>query len=154
LLNKFLEDITLSDFTDTHYSQSMVAFQLPDDVVVNNYSLDKSVNLDTQGNYSSFGLNVNLLLDKDKTVLFIYNVNLKVEGSVFTVRLRMGNKFNRKSVMSMKDIMYGRASGYVLRVLKKGSYNFDLDFKSDSKNSYNPETADSQNVSLQIIEFD
>ena len=66
----------------------------------------------------------------------------------------MGNKFNRKSIISTKNLEYGRGIGYVVRVLKKGSYTFDLDYRTDSKESYNPDTADSQTVSMQIIEMD
>ena len=132
----------------------MVAFQLPEGTLVNNYLLDKSMTLDTKGGFKSFGLNANLNLDKDKTVLIIFNVNLKADGEYFSIRLRMGNKYNRKSVITAKDLTYGRGQGYVVRVLKKGNYIFDLDFKSDSKGNFNPETADAQIVSMQIIEMD
>ena len=152
--NKFLENLTIDDFTDAHYTQSMIAFQLPENTVVNNFILDKSLPLNTQGGFKPMGLNASINLGEAKTILILFNVNLKADGEIFTVRLRMGNKFNRKSVMSMKDLNYGRAFGYVVRVLKKGSYTFDLDFKSDSKSSFNPETADSQNASLQIVEMD
>ncbi len=54
----------------------------------------------------------------------------------------------------MKNLAYGRGLGYVVRVLTEGSYTFDLDYKTDSKESYNPDTSDSQNVSMQIIEMD
>ena len=132
----------------------MGSFQLPEGTVVNNYLADKSMSLDTKGGYKSFGLGASLNLDNDKTILIIYNVNLRVDAEFFGVRLRMGNKFNRKSVLSMKDLAYGRASGYVVRVLKKGNYSFDIDFKSDSKSNFNPETADAQVISMQIIEMD
>ena len=112
------------------------------------------MNLNTNQGYRPFGMNINLNLTQNKTVLFIFNVNLKTDGGLFTIRLRMGNKFNKKSVLTTKDLQYGRASGYVVRVLLKGSYSFDLDFMSDSKSSYNPETADSSVASLQIIEMD
>lgn len=144
----------INDFTDAHYSQSLVAFQLPENTVVNNYLLDKSLVLNTQGGFKPMGLNASLNLETNKTILIVFNVNLKSDGGFFTVRLRMGNKFNRKSVLSVKDINYGRAFGYVIRVLKKGNYTFDLDFSSDSKSMFNPDTKDSSNASLQIIEMD
>lgn len=132
----------------------MIAFQLPEKTVVNNYYLDKSIGLNTNSGFKAFGLNVNLNLTNSKTILFVYNVNLKTDGAKFTIRLRMGNKYNRKSVLTVKDLSHGRGVGYVVRVLKKGSYTFDLDFNSDSKNIFNPETADSQTVSLQVVEMD
>lgn len=132
----------------------MTAFQLPEGTIVTNYLLEKSINLDTKKGFKSFGLNANLNLEKAKTVLIIYNVNLKVDGEYFSIRLRQGNKFNRKSVISVKNLTYGRGQGYTVRVLKKGTYNFDLDYKSDSKTKYEHELADSQIVSMQIIEMD
>ncbi len=119
-----------------------------------NYYLDKTISLNTNSGFKTFGLNVNLNLTKNKTVLFIYNVNLKTDGAKFTVRLRMGNKYNRKSVLTVKDLSYGRGTGYVVRVLLKGNYTFDLDYFTDSKNLFNPETTDSETVSLQIVEMD
>lgn len=132
----------------------MTGFKLPEGSIVNNYILDKSMPLDTKGGFKSFGLQASLNTDKDKTVLIIYNVNLRTDNEYFSVRLRMGNKFNRKSILSMKDLTYGRGTGYIVRVLKKGQYSFDIDFKSDSKENFNPETADAQTVSMQIIEMD
>ena len=132
----------------------MVAFQLPENTIVNNYVLDKSFSLNTGGGFKPFGMNASVNLETNKTVLIIFNVNMKADGGSFTVRLRMGNKFNRKSVISVKDLSYGRAFGYVVRVLKKGTYTFDLDFNSDSKSTFNPGTADSSVASLQIIEMD
>jgi hypothetical protein len=132
----------------------MVAFELPEKTVVNNFALDKSLNLNTNGGFKAMGLNANLNLTADKTVLFLFNVNLKADGGKFIVRLRMGNRFNRKSVVTVQDLTYGRASGYVVRVLKKGSYTFDLDFSCSSKSVFNPETSDSSVASLQIIEME
>ena len=148
------EDITINDFTNPKYVQSIVAFELPPNTHVKNYALDRSISLNTNGGYKPFGFNANVKLDQDKTILIIFNVNLKANSSFFGVRVRMGSKFNRKSVISMKNMEYGRGVGYVVRVLKKGVYKFDLDYKTDSKESYNPETADAQNVSMQIIEMD
>jgi len=148
------EDLSVNDFTDAHYTQAMAAFQLPDNTVVNNFVLDKALSLNTQGGFKPMGLAASLTLEQTKTVLFVFNVNLKADAGVFTVRLRMGNKFNKKSVVSVKDNNYGRAFGYVIRVLKKGSYTFDLDFNSDSKSTFTPEASDSQVASLQIVEMD
>jgi hypothetical protein len=132
----------------------LVAFQLPENTIVKTYYLDKTISLNTNSGFKPFGLNVNLNLTKSKTVLFIYNVNLKTDGAKFTVRLKMGNKYNRKSVLTVKELSYGRGTGYVVRVLLKGNYNFDLDYNTDSKNIFNPETPDSQTVSLQVVEMD
>lgn len=148
------EDITINNFTNPKYVQSLVAFELPANTIVKNYLLDRSISLNTNGGYKPFGFNANVKLDQDKTILIIFNVNLKANSSFFGVRVRMGSKFNRKSVISMKNMDYGRGIGYVVRVLKKGNYTFDLDYRTDSKENYNPDTADSQNVSMQIIEMD
>ena len=148
------DDLNISTFTDPHFIQSMVAFQLPAGTTVTTYTLEKSLNLNTKGSFKSFGLSASLSLETEKTVLIIYNVNLRVEGQLLSLRLRQGNTFNKKSVISSKDLTFGKGQGYVVRVLKKGNYSFDIDFKSDSNTSFEPTTSDSQVVSMQIIEMD
>jgi len=148
------EDMLINEFTDSHYTQSMVAVQLPKSTVVHNYGLDKSLSLDSNGGFKSVGLNASLTLEVQKTILILYNTNLRVDGTYFSLRLRMGDKFNRKSILAMKDVNYGRGFGYVVRVLKPGTYSFDLDINTDSKSKYSPETADTQNISMQILEME
>jgi len=148
------ENLALTEFTDSHYTQSMVAFQLPDKTKITNFAVNQPISLDTGSGYKPMGIAATLTLDKKKTVLFLYNVNVKTDGGHFAVRLRMGNAYNRKSVMSVKDLTYGRAFAYVVRVLKKGAYTFDLDYSSSSKNQFNPETSDASVASLQIVELD
>jgi len=145
---------SLTDFTNPKYIQSLTAFELPQGTIVKNFNLDRSILLFSSGQFRSFGFNAKVNLTKRKTVLVIFNVNLKTNGTYFAIRVRMGRKYNRKSVISMKNLAYGRGLGYVVRVLTEGSYTFDLDYKTDSKESYNPDTSDSQNVSMQIIEMD
>lgn len=116
--------------------------------------LDQQINLNSGGTYKVFGLKANVNLEKKKTILINYNVNLKVEKAFLSVRLKMGDRFNKKSILSVKDLTYGRASGYVVRVLQQGNYTFDLEYKSDSDTNFIPETADAQVVSMQIIEMD
>ena len=146
--------VTVKDFTSPKFIQSLVAFELPPKTLVKNYTVDRSISLNTNGGFKPFGFNANVRLNQTKTVLIVFNVNLKAGGTFFSIRLRMGTKFNRKSVISVKNLEYGRGMGYVVRVLKKGSYTFDLDYKTDSKESYNPDTADSQTVSMQVIQMD
>jgi len=148
------ENLMVTDFTDAHYTQSLIACELPPNTVINNFAVETAFSLDTGSGYKPMGINATLNLTKKKTVLFLYNVNIKTDGGHFAVRLRMGNIYNRKSVMSVKDLTYGRAFGYVVRVLKKGIYTFDLDYSSSSKNSFNPDTSDASVASLQIVELE
>jgi hypothetical protein len=150
------DSILLQDFTDAHYIQSITAFALPKSTEVHNYKLDKPFQLATNGEWKSFDLSASLELAKKKTVLFIYNINIKVDNANFAARIRIGSKYNRKSVFTTNGQTFANAQGYVVRVMKPGKYNFDMDFKSDAQNTFDPSNSelDGQIVSLQIVLFD
>ncbi len=148
--------VLLQDFTDAHYVQSMTAFALPKSTEVHNFKLDKPFQLTTNGEWKSFDLGASLELTKKKTVFFIYNINLKVDNANFAARIRIDAKYNRKSVFTTNGQNFANAQGYVVKVMKPGKYNFDIDFKSDAKNTFDPSNSelDGQIVSLQLVLFD
>jgi hypothetical protein len=150
------DSILLQDFTDAHYIQSITAFALPKSTEVHNYKLDKPFQLLTNGEWRGFELGASLELKKKKTVLFIYNINIKVDNANFAARIRVDSKYNRKSVFTTNGQNFANAQGYVVKVMKPGKYNFDIDFKSDAQNTFDPSNSelDGQIVSLQIVLFD
>lgn len=150
------ESLSLQDFTDAHYVQSITAFALPKSTEVHNFKLKQTSQLNSNGEWKSFNLGANININKKKTVFFIYNINLKVDKANFAARIRMDSKYNKKSVFSANGLTFANAQGYVAKVLKPGSYNFDIDYKSDSQNTFEPSNSelDGQLVTLQIVLFD
>lgn len=149
--------VLLQDFTDPHYGQSITAIQLPDNTEVKDFKLDKPAVMNTNGEWKGFELEATIELKKKQTLLIIYNINLKVGAEAnFSARIRVDTKYNKKSVFTSADSEFATATGYVVKVMKPGKYNFDIDYKSTSQNTFNPETTelDGQVVHMQIILLD
>lgn len=150
------DSVQLQDFTDNHYVQSITAFQLPESAEVKNYKLDKPYVLNTDGEWKSMDLEAEVLLKKKKTILILYNINLKVDKATFTSRIRIENKYNKKSIFTVSGQEFANAQGYVVKVLKPGKYNLDIDFKSNSQSTFDPSNSelDGQIVNMQIVILD
>jgi hypothetical protein len=150
------DNVSINEFSDTRFVQSMNAFQLPETAEVANYKLEKTLSLDTSNEWKGFELGANISLSKKKTILILYSINLKVDKASFAARVRFDTKFNKKSTVSNSGLDYTHAQGYVVKVLKAGKYTIDIDFKSDAKTTYDPQNSelDGQMVSLQVIQLD
>ena len=72
----------------------MVAFQLPSTTKLITAEATKSIALTTKGEWKSLGLKKKVNLDRQRTILIMYNVNLKINNEAFSVRLRINKKFN------------------------------------------------------------
>jgi len=76
----------------------MVAFQLPETTIVHSTHAEKNISLSTKGEWKSLSTNIKIKLEKQKTVLITYNINIKVNNDAFSVRLKIVNagktKFN------------------------------------------------------------
>ncbi len=72
----------------------MVAFQLPESARVLTAKTEKPVPLQTNGEWKSLNCKFKLIVDKEKTVLIMYHLNVKVDNHQFSVRLRVNQKFN------------------------------------------------------------
>jgi hypothetical protein len=150
------DSLTIQDFTDSRYSQSFTAFELPENTVVKNYKISKPVVLNTNGEWRGMGFDANLELSKKQTVLILYNINLRVDDAYFSARVRVDTVFKKKSTFAISDQTFAFGQGYVASIMKPGKYNLDIDFKSNSKNTFNPETVevDGQVANMQIILLD
>jgi hypothetical protein len=85
----------------------------------------------------------------------MYNINILVGKKKFQSRLRIEKRYNKKTIMTNKDLEYGRTTGYAMYVLKKGTYTMDLEFLSDSEKTYDGSDKNlPQNISMHIIEFE
>jgi len=149
------DQVQLQDFTDPHFVQSITAFQLPDSTQLKHFKLNNPTTLESAGEWKSFGLDASIELTKKQTVLIIYNINLKVDGATFLARVRMDSKYNKKSVFGSTGQVFATGQGYVVKVMKPGKYNFDIDYKSNAKNVFDPSNSelDGQVVHMQIILF-
>jgi hypothetical protein len=150
------DSVQLQDFTDNHYVQSITAFQLPESAEVKNYKLDKPYVLNTNGEWKGMDLEAEVEIKKRKTILILYNINLKVDNASFTSRIRIENKYNKKSIFTVAGQAFANAQGYVVKVLKPGKYNFDIDFKSNAQSTFDPANSelDGQIVNMQIVLLD
>jgi len=57
--------------------------------------------------------------------------------------------------MSSKGLHYGKGTGYAIYVFKKGTYKFDLEFKSMCQLTFNVEPRSlNQHVNMDVVQFD
>jgi hypothetical protein len=150
------EQINIEDFTDTHYVQSMTAFQLPSSAVVKSFKLEKPFVLNTKNEWKGFNFDYHITVEKKKTAMIIYHINLRVDKKSFVARVRFGTKFNKKSLTSFDTLDFAHCHGYVIKVLKEGEYTIDIDYKSSADNTFSPENTelDGEVVSMQVILLD
>ncbi len=150
------ESISLNDFTDNKFSQAIYAFELPDNAVVNLYKLEKPISLEANDSWKPMGIEAKFNLATKKTAIIIYHLNIKTDKALFKARLRINNSFNKKSISLTEGLTYGYAHAYIAKVLKPGQYNLDLEYQSNSKNTYSPELGDvnGESIYMQVILLD
>lgn len=150
------ESLTLSDTTDNKYSQSIIAFELPKDADVKLWKLEKPITLNTTNTWKPMGIDAKFNLATKKTAIIIYHINVKTDKKLFKARLRINNSFNKKSIILTEGMTYGYAHAYIVKVLKPGQYAFDLEYESDSTNTYSPELGDAnaESIYLQMVLMD
>lgn len=137
------------------YNQSIVAFQLPPSTKVNNFKANGPVNLATNS-WMSFNLNAKLDLQNETHVMILYHLHIKVAGSPFSARLKVnGNKSFQSTVAHVEDEDFASVQGYLVKLLKPGQYEFDIEFLTKSQEQFDPasEPVDKQTVSIKLIEF-
>jgi len=150
------QSISLSDVTDNRYVQAIYAFELPDDVIVNMYKLEKPVPLDTVGAWKPMQIDGKFTISSKKTALIIYHINIKTDMKLFKARVRINNSYNKKSIILTEGLKYAYAHAYVAKVLKPGQYNLDIEYLSESKNTFSPELSEvtGESVYMQVILLD
>lgn len=149
--------LSITDVTDNKFTQSLYAFELPDDAIVNMYKLvDKSLPLNTNGSWKPMGIDAKFNLSSKKTALIIFHINIKTSSKMFKARVRINNSFNKKSVIMTEGLKYAYSHAYVVKVLKSGQYSLDIEYVSNSKNNFVPELSEinSESVYLQVVLLD
>jgi hypothetical protein len=150
------ESISIADTTNNKFVQSMYAFEFPEGTVVHTFKLEKPLTLNTNGDWRPMGIDAKFNLGKKKTALIIYHINIVTKQKLFKARVRMNNKFNKKSVILTEGLDYSYAQAYVVKVLKAGSYTLDLEYNSLAPNTFTAELAEVNNESVfvQVVLMD
>ena len=75
---------------------------------------------------------------------------------LFKSRVRINNSYNKKSIIITEGLKYGYAHAYVAKVLKPGKYSLDLEYFSDSTNTFSPELSEinGESIYIQVILLD
>lgn len=147
----------MNDFSDNHFAQTMTAIELPKSSIVNSYDVDKPMSLNSDNEWKPFNLNASLNLMETKTVLFLITYNIRVDNSQFSARLVLENKIKKKSVTSVEGLKFASSQAYVAKVLKKGHYSIDIQFNSNSSNTFSPDLrsdSEKSHVKLHVIELE
>lgn len=150
------ESISIADTTNNKFVQSIYGFEFPDTTVVHNFKLEKPLTLNTNGDWKPMGIEGKFNIGSKKTALIIYHLNIMTKQKLFKARIRINNKFNKKSVILTEGLEYAYAQAYVVKVLKPGSYSLDIEYSSLAQNTFTPELAEVNNESvfIQVVLMD
>jgi hypothetical protein len=155
---KFTGDrLEINDPTQDKYAQSIIGLELPDNSKVHNFKAHSAdaIDLNTGNEWRELPIEASVNVDKKKSVIIIYSYNIKVDKKDFSMRIRIGNKYNKKSVISNSGLDYSFGTGYVIRSLLAGTHRITIDFKSNSENRFNPNSKSAdEHVHLTAIELD
>ncbi len=150
------ESLSISNTDNDNFVQSIYGFGFPEDTVIHNFKLEKSLNLNTNKEWKAMGIDGKFDIAIKKTALIICHINIMTKGKLFKARIRINNKFNKKSVILTEGLNYAYTQSYSVKVLQPGSYNLDIEFSSLSTNTFNPELEDinSESVFIQVVLLD
>jgi hypothetical protein len=151
------DKLEINDSTQKEFGQSLIAFELPKNSKVHKYDVHstETIDLNTKNEWRELPVEVNLNINKKTTVIIIYSFNVKVDKKDLSMRIRINNKYSKKSVTSNGGLEYSFGTGYVLKSLPQGNHKIYIDFKSNSENKFNPSAKTSgEHVSLTVIEIE
>ena len=150
------ESISIADTTNNKFVQSIYAFEFPEGTIVHNFTLEKPLTLNTNNDWKPMGIEGKFNIGAKKTALIIYHVNIMTKKKLFKARVRINNKFNKKSVILTEGLEYAYAQAYVVKVLKPGSYTLDIEYNSQAVNTFTPELAEvnDESVYMQVVLLD
>lgn len=147
-------EITSSNQMKKYY-QSMTAFRLPTGTKLSTFKCQGPVNL-SANSWVSFNINAKIELSRTTHIMILYHIHIKVSGAPFSARLKVnGNKSYKTTVAHVEDEDTASIQGYLVKKLKAGSYEFDIEFLTNSQDMFDPasEAVDKQTVSIKILEF-
>lgn len=150
------DSLTITDTSNNKFVQSIYAFELPEETVVHNFKLEKPLSLNTNKDWRPMGIEGKFTIGSKKTALIIYHLNILTNNKLLKARIRLNNRFNKKSVIYTEGLEYAYGQAYVVKVLKPDTYSIDIEISSLSTNTYTPELAEVNNESIfiQVILLD
>lgn len=134
-------------------SQSLMVLELPEWVDFKSIILDEEYQLNCNSVWSIFPkMDIDLELEEDKTILFIYNVVLPLAQNQLTIGIFLNNLLEKKTVMTYSSTMYFKALGYYPITLTGGKYKVQLKYLTNACVSYKPQT-DWQSISMTVLDM-
>jgi len=134
-------------------SQSLMLLELPQFVDFRSIIVDEEFGLNCAEAWSIFPkMDIDLELEEDKTVVFIYSVVLPLVGKEMTVGVFINNLIEKKTVLTYSNTMYFRALGYYPITLTQGKYKIQLKYSTNSCVTYKPQT-DWQSISMTVLDM-
>lgn len=149
------KNIEISAEQNDKYNQSITAFKLPRGSKLQVFKPTSPVSL-SSNNWMSFNINARTELSKETHILIIYHCHIKIDKKAFSLRLKMNGNHSFKSTLSrVEEEEFASIQGYMIKKFKAGNYEFDLEFLTNSRETYNPasEQINKQTVSIKIIQF-
>lgn len=148
-------------------SQSLTVLQLPDWFNLQVVDIEEEFTLNCENTWVLFPkMDIDLELEDNKAILFLYNVALPLVDKTMTVGIFLNDILDvsllffiyifplkqKRSIITLSKQMYFKASGYYPINLDKGKYKIHFKYKSEACVTYKPRT-DWQNISLSILDM-
>lgn len=139
--------------TNDWENQSLMVLELPNWVDYRLIRIDEQFSLSCDNNWTVFPkMDIDLELDADKTILFIYNIVLPLVEKKMTVGIFLNNRLDKKSILTYSSVMYFKALGYYPIKLNAGKWKIQLRYITDGCVIYNP-ASDWQDVSMTVLDM-
>jgi hypothetical protein len=130
-----------------------MVLELPEWVDFKSILVDEEFQLNCQSIWSLFPkMDIDLELEEDKTILFIYNVVLPLAQNEMTIGIFLNNLLEKKTVMTYSSTMYYKGIGYFPITLTGGKYKVQLKYQTNACVTYRPQT-DWQNISMTVLDM-
>jgi len=134
-------------------SQSLTILQLPDWFNMQVVDIEEEFVLNCDNKWTMFPkMDIDLELEDDKAILFMYNVVLPLVDKKISVGLFVNDILDKRSVVTLSKQMYFKAFGYYPISFDKGKYKIHLKYLSEACVTYKPRT-DWQGISLTILDM-
>jgi len=149
------KNIEITAEQNDRFNQSITAFKLPGRSKLQNFKPKSSVSL-ASNSWMSFNINAALQIQKETHVMIIYHCHIRVNRAPFSLRLKMnGNNSFKSTLGHVEDEEFASIQGYIIKKFKPGNYEFDLEFFTNSRETFDPasEQINKQTVTIKIIQF-
>lgn len=118
------EDFEMTNAEDNgKFTQNMSAIQLPQGSTVQTFKPSGTISFNS-GSWMPFNIRAKIECSADTDYLILFHVNVKVNGALFGVRIKVNGKTSFKSTLfKVKNEEYASHQGYFIKNLKKEVMN-------------------------------